>query len=313
MYCFRNKLFILIMGFVTILSIGGCSSMRPHAQPSVRIEGSPSQFTEGQIVDTKSARAISFDELIENLGSKNLVFVGEVHDNPEHHLIQVQILQALIERHGPLDIAAEYFEKPQQNFIDRYLKGEIEEKAFLSLTGWERKWSFDYSFYRPLILAVKHSGNRIYAINAPGTIVKKVARTGLESISIDERSQIAEHIDLGNRKHRKYIREAYKFHRHSDLKKFDFFYQAQCVWEETMAESIASRIKKTGKKMVVFSGNGHIIQKFGIPERAFKRTGEPFATLVLYPSVSHEAINRDMADYIWITGQYSARKHFMRR
>ena len=104
MYFFKNKLFLLIIGFVTILSIDGCSSMRPSAQNSIRIKGSSSQFTEGQIVDTKSARTISFDELIENLGSKNLIFIGEVHDNPEHHLIQVQILQALIERHGPLDV-----------------------------------------------------------------------------------------------------------------------------------------------------------------------------------------------------------------
>ena len=80
-----------------------------------------------------------------------------------------------------------------------------------------------------------------------------------------------------------------------------------------MAESIASRIKRTGGKMVVFCGNGHIAYKFGIPDRVFKRAGAPFATLVLYPAVNQESINRDMGDFIWITGQYSAERHFMRR
>ena len=107
--------------------------------------------------------------------------------------------------------------------------------------------------------------------------------------------------------------EAYKIHAHKDLKKFDFFYQAQCVWEDTMAEGIASRIQSSGKKMVVFSGNGHIIYKFGIPERTSRRVGRPTATLILQPAINSETVDREAADFVWLTGNYQGRMNLMQR
>jgi uncharacterized iron-regulated protein len=189
----------------------------------------------------------------------------------------------------------------------------MEEEEFLDLIEWGKKWSFNYSLYRPILLETKYSGNRIVAINAPGHIVRKIARTGLESLSVDERNQIAEHVDLGNKKHREYVLEAYKIHTHRDLEKFDFFYQAQCVWEDTMAESIASHIKRPGGKILVFSGNGHIIYKFGIPDRTFMRTRTSFATLILQPAAGTATIDRESADFVWLTGHCSGRPHFMRK
>jgi hypothetical protein len=51
--------------------------------------------------------------------------------------------------------------------------------------------------------------------------------------------------------------------------------------------------------MVVLAGNGHIIRKFGIPNRAFARTGAPFNTIYLAP-VGAEA-DLSWADYLWVT------------
>jgi uncharacterized iron-regulated protein len=307
-----ERYLIMVIWLLSLIAFTGCSSMRPRPSPFVRIEGSSENFREGQIIDAKSAAVISFNDLIRRLASKDLVFIGEVHDNPEHHLIQVQILRTLMAKHGAWDVAAEFFEKNQQPFIDKYLGGSIVEKEFLDLIEWRKKWSFDYSLYRPLILEAKYSGNRIVAINAPGHIVRKIARTGLESLSLDERNQIAEHIDLDDVNHREYLLEAYKIHKHRDLKKFDFFYQAQCVWEDTMAESIASHIKGHGRKIVVFSGNGHIIYKFGIPNRSYRRARTSFATLILQPAASTATISRDAGDFIWLTGHCGRGPHFVR-
>ena len=300
------------MGALLLFAVHGCSSQRHHRAPFVHMEGSSVNLRKGQIIDTKNASIISFDELIEKLGAHDLVFIGEIHDNPEHHLIQVQVLQALRARHGRLAVATEFFEKPRQPFIDRYLDGDIEEREFLDLVGWDKTWSFDYSLYRPLILETKYGGNTIYAINVPRDIVRKVARSGLESLTPEEKGHIAERIDLENRKHREYVRKAYKLHKHRDLDTFDFFYQAQCVWEDSMAENIASHMEGTGERIVVFSGNGHIIYKFGIPERTFKRTGTPFATLILQPATDKAATDPESADFIWFTGHCAGRSHFMR-
>jgi uncharacterized iron-regulated protein len=51
--------------------------------------------------------------------------------------------------------------------------------------------------------------------------------------------------------------------------------------------------------MVVLVGNGHIIYKFGVPNRAYKRNGAPFKTIYLAP-VGGEA-ELSWADYLWVT------------
>ena len=71
------------------------------------------------------------------------------------------------------------------------------------------------------------------------------------------------------------------------------------MWEDIMAQSIARSIKSD--KMVIITGNGHIIHKFGIPDRVFSRVKEPFRTI--YPARTGSEVKLSYADYIWVTPQ----------
>jgi len=226
-----------------------------------------------------------------------------VHDNPEHHLIQLQILQALVACCGPISIAMEFFEKPQQPILDRYNRSEMDEKEFLK----EVDWGSDYYFYRPLIRMAKQNNGAVLAINAPRKVVRKVARQGLESLDDSERNKIAQEIDLSNEAHRNYVREAYERHTHGDLKEFEYFYEAQCVWEDTMAESLAEYLRKNGNKLVAFMGNGHIINKFGVPDRTIERAPVSMVTIMPLPINKDITIEKETADYVWLTDDCSHR------
>lgn len=285
--------------------------MRPEMHPLVSVEGLSGHFVIGQIVRVETGKTLLFHELIEQLGSKNLIFIGEVHDNPEHHLIQVQLLQALLSQNKLRTVAMEFFQKPRQSFIDRYIAGESTEPEFLKEVDWNGQWSFDYSFYRPIMLEVKEKAGKILAINAPNDIVRKVARSGLSSLSADERELVAEDIDLKNERHRDYLKEVFKYNVHGDLENFEYFYEAQCVWEDTMAENIADYMEKTKDNMMVLTGNGHIVNKFGIPDRTLGRIPADMATIVLLPvEEGFQTIARESADYVWLTGNYSQRRTF---
>lgn len=298
---------ITILAFAILFLLSGCATRPSMTLPLASIEGIPGHFGIGRIIHLETGKAISFEKLIDQLGSADIIFVGEVHDNPEHHLIQVQILQALISRYGPLTVAMEFFQKPQQPVIDRYLGGGVTEEVFLEDVGWKKKWGVDYHFYRPLILLVKEKGGRILAINAPSDIVKKVARNGLKGLEPGERNQLAGFIDLGNPEHRAYLLGVYQEHPREDLKDFDYFYQAQCVWEDTMAENIAEYLKANKGKMVVFTGNGHIINKYGVPDRTRGRLPVRAATILLYPLTKPVSLSKKAADYVWLTGDYPRR------
>ena len=277
---------------------------RPRLIPLATVQGLPSHFRIGQILDLSGGKSISFEELIERIASKDLIFVGEVHDNPEHHLVQVQILQALVASAGPVGVAMEFFQEGHQPSLDRYLGGEINEEAFLKEVAWDKSWGYNFHFYRPLLLLAKEKAMKVLAINAPNEIVRKVAREGLKGLDIEERKQLPRDIDLTHEAHRAYLRDIYKQHAHSDLINFEYFYEAQCVWEETMARNLSKYQEEKGEKLIVFTGNGHIFRKFGIPDRAVRRFPASLVTIMPYPIANKEAIERDEADYVWLTPSY---------
>ena len=113
---------------------------------------------------------------------------------------------------------------------------------------------------------------------------------------------------LDNEAHRNYLREVYGHHGHGSLKQFEYFYEAQCVWEDTMAQNIADFLIKEEGKMIVFTGNGHIVNKYGIPDRAVKRHPVSMVTVMPYAIHGTEEIEKGMADYVWLTPSYPHRR-----
>lgn len=301
----RNlKQISLLPALVISLILHGCAGMKISAPALASLPGVSGHFMIGQILDLERGKAPSFDRIIDQIASKDLVFIGEVHDNPEHHLIQVQILQTMMSYSGPVTIAMESFQTPQQSSLDRYLQGELTESEFLKEVNWTMSWGFDYHLYRPLILLAKQHGCKILAINAPHDIVRKVARYGLKSLDTTERNMLAKDIDLNNRAHRAYLRKAYEQSAHKALKRFDYFYEAQCVREDTMAHNLAEYLRENGGKLIVFTGNGHIINKFGIPDRTIRRFPVSMVTIMPYPLNENVTIKIGTADYVWLTAVY---------
>jgi len=281
--------------------------MQKSAPPLAFIADRQGHYGIGQILDLDAGEPVSFEVLTKRIHSRDLVFVGEVHDNPEHHLIQVQILQTLLACCGPVTIAMEFFEQQKQEVLDRYVQGEIDEGEFLEAVDWDKSWGFDYYLYRPLLLLARQNRCKVLAINAPRRIVREVARNGLAGLDESARKEIAQSIDLGNEAHRAHLLEVFKEHRHGHLQSFEFFYQAQCVWEDTMAQNIAAHMRSREGKVIVFAGNGHIRYKYGIPDRVQKRVPVSMATVMPYALAGPETLQKGLADYVWLTSVYPHR------
>jgi uncharacterized iron-regulated protein len=285
-----------------VFTLFGCAVSTPVRMDSAQVQGIKRPFHTGQIIALPEGRVLTFEELIKELCSKRLVFVGEMHNNCEHHLLQVQILQALLSHEPGMDTAMEFFQVDQQQALDRYFHGKTDESQFLEEAQWSKKWGFPYRFYRPLIQAARDRNRRLIGINAPREIIKHVARAGLEGLKPGERSQLAENMDLTDPGHLAFVQEIYKMHAHGGLKNFDYFYQAQCAWEETMAENISKHLESQGRKLIVFAGNGHILNRYGIPKRVSRRLPVSMAIVAPYAIGSQKELKKDAADYIWFTG-----------
>ena len=83
------------------------------------------------------------------------------------------------------------------------------------------------------------------------------------------------------------------------------------VWEDTMAANIAESLEGADETLVSLTGNGHIINKFGVPDRTTARVPAEMATVLLMPIQEGLIIAKNSADYVWLTGNYPQRKSFI--
>lgn len=295
------RFFLLLIAF----GISACSSFLPASQaPSLVEKGF--RLTEenrpGQIIHLKSGRLLSFSQLLLELSKARFIFVGEVHDEPEHHLIQTQILLALLGVVAHVHVGVEYLDVTSQKAADDFVAERTSEDVFLREGNWEKNWGYSFYLYRPIFQAARGKAEGLVALNVPGGIVSKVGRSGIESLNEEERRMIASDIDLKNDRHRRYLKMVFDGHPSFHPGRFDFFYEAQCVWEDTMAERAAEYLKEKPGLMIIFCGNGHIAHRFGIPDRLRSRAESEILTVFPFRMSRGANIPPDLCDYVWLTG-----------
>ncbi len=289
---------------VFLLLFSGCANRVPVAG----VPGNVKPFPTGTIIDTATGQKISFEEMMENLSAVRVVYVGESHTNIRHHEIQLEILKGLNSLRPDIIVGMEMFAQPYQEVLSHWVEGRLSEDEFLKQTHWYANWRFDFSLYREQLVYIREHGIPLVGLNIEFHIPSKIAAGGIDSLLPYQKEQVPDHIDLSNVDHREYVRGVYEKHAEHITARYEFenFYAAQVVWDEAMAEAISRYLK--GRVIVVFAGKGHIIYDFGIPSRAYTRTGVEYRTVI--PVAAGEPIDFSIADYLWVTDSSSGHGHF---
>lgn len=273
-------------------SIYGCSA----ASQSVALKDSEDRFMAGQIISTATGRAVTFEEMVADLVGSRIVYLGEVHTNAFHHDIQLSILQAMLRHQANLAVGMEMFAVTYQSVLDQWSEGLLTPEVLIEKTHWYANWRHDFDLYRDILVFIKDNHIPLFGLNIPFHIPSKIRIGGIESLLGCDRQDLPEVVDTTNVEHRAHLEEIFNQHRFHEDARFEYFYQAQCVWEDTMASSVARLLED--RLMVVLVGNGHIIRRFGVPERAYKRTGLPYRSV--YLATAGETVELSFADYIWV-------------
>jgi len=285
---------VFLLGAILIL--GACTTMTTKP-PQIKVKGIDQPLATGDIVDCAQGKTIPFEQLIEKLEQVRVVYVGEQHTDRKDHAIQLRIIRALVEKGENVRVGMEMFDHTYAAVLDRWSAGDLDWKTFLRKTNWYANWKYDDTLYRDILAYIQKRHLKLIGLNIPFCIPPKIATGGLDSLSPYERAQLPKTIDTTQPDHRAYLKKIYDFHHFKGRDNFEDFYAAQCAWEDGMAQAVADNLDQA--TMVVLAGNGHIKDKFGIPDRAFKRTRAPFATV--YTAAAGTPLSRTDADFIWIT------------
>ena len=240
----------------------------------------------------------TIEDILPELMKSRIVFVGEKHDRFSHHINQLNIIRKLHKAGAKIGVGMEMFQKPYQKTVDDYLAGRIDEGKFLNQTDYFSKWRYDYNLYKPIVDFLKEKNIPLVALNIDGDISRKTARKGIDSLSKNERKQLPDRLDFSNELYRGDLHRVFDIHANdTNLKNFNQFFQAQTLWDETMADSAAKFLADNpASKLVILAGNGHVRHKYGIPQRLYRRVKEPYTVIV-----QDEKIVGGIADYVLIT------------
>lgn len=282
-----------IFGLAVISLLGSCAGtsekvVKPETVKSLRPD---------TIISAESGKEVTFDELMKDLNRHQIIFVGEKHNNVSHHSIQLKIIQAAFQNNHDIVVGMEMFDRSYQEVLDLWTAGVLDEEAFLRKTHWYVNWRHDFSLYRNILLFIKQNKIKLLALNIPFHIPGRIRVGGIDSLSISDKRYLPKQIDTNNSAHRNYVKTVFDQHNFPSRVKFEDFYMAQCVWDEIMAESIATDLGS--RKVVALVGNGHIQYKYGVPNRTFRRTGAPFRTV--YLAAEGAEVELTIGDFIWIT------------
>ena len=260
-----NLKFPTLINFFSIVSIG------------FLLIGYPQQLTTlAARVDLDSS-VMAID--IEQLQSQNVIYLGENHDNSEHHERQLAIIKKLHSdsNNNELAIALEMFQRPFQPILDRYIAREISEAQLKQQTEYDTRWGFDWEFYAPILRYARQQQIPLIALNTPAEITNKVAQTGIDSLKDDDLRYIPprNEIKLDNTEYKQNIAEIYLQHVENgrgNSQDLDNFFAAQVLWDETMAEAIALHYQNYPKsQLVVLVGKAHVMNDYAIPDRVKRR------------------------------------------
>jgi uncharacterized iron-regulated protein len=253
----------------------------PAPDPAPALRPVPATPARAIVVDEAGA-VLSEDALFAALAPREIVYVGERHDQPLHHQVQAAVLDAVASRRPGTVVAFEMLSIDQQPALDAYMSGTMPESDFADF--WNKVWGYDFGIYKPIFDAAKARGLRAVALNAPRAIVKQVARGGISSLTPAQRNQLPPTIHpISNPDYLAYVNRALDGHGPLPPDVRRRMIEAQTVWNETMGHSVIRALAEASGPAVVVAGSGHMIYKAGIAESVSHRVAADQSVVLPYP------------------------------
>ena len=77
-----------------------------------------------------TGKKVSYKKMIKKLVKKDVVLIGEFHNNPISHWMELEITKDC-KQYRSLVLGAEMFEQDNQQALDLYLQGKLSAKALI--------------------------------------------------------------------------------------------------------------------------------------------------------------------------------------
>lgn len=186
----------------------------------------------------------------------DIVILGEIHDNPEHHRRQAELIEQL----QPSAVALEMLSPEQARRANtvRARDARLAEELNWRDSGWP-----DFALYQPVFEAI---GSRpIYGMALPVEAVNRAVIDGAAAVFDDA---AAFGLDRPLPASQQAAREAHQQDVHCGLLPRTLLpgmVEAQRLRDAAFAQTALTALRETGGPVVVITGSGHARRDWGMP------------------------------------------------
>jgi uncharacterized iron-regulated protein len=271
------------------------------------------QAPDARAWDSAAGRWVDFGAMADALARYDVVFVGEQHDDPATHRFEAALLRAVGDRARNVVLSLEMFERDVQPLVDEHVAGRLAEADFLAGS---RPWGNYADDYRPLVRMAAERRWPVLAANVPRPLASAVSRGGwaaLDTLPAPRWRLLAAERECAPRGEyfRRFGEAMGGMGGHgagvdtaAARATLERFYAAQCIKDETMAESIVrARQAWPGWMVVHYNGGFHSEHRLGTVERLARRQPDArlaVVTVVPVPDVAaaDPAAHAGRGDYL---------------
>ena len=246
---------------LALLLLTGCASTQLDQAEQWQSQLYTEHVLVGMIWDSRVGEFIGADELLARIEGVSYLLLGEKHDNPDHHALQLRSLDHVLQAGNVSAVSFEMMSSEQQPLLrDLPLSQESSLEQINEYLQWDNDgWNWDY--YGPLLRSAIRADVLINAANISSEEMMQVygAPTPAEIEGVlDEQTMAALDKDI-DESHCGMLPES----------QFPAMTRVQQARDFAMASSLASNTDQ--QLQVLIAGNYHIRRDLGVPNYLLSR------------------------------------------
>lgn len=267
------------------LALGACQASLPPLPAWQSSEGRGDAQL-GQIRDLARGQSLTPEQLVERLAGAPRVLLGEKHDNPDHHALQLWLLQALESRRAQGSLLLEMLEPEQQPLVDALRAKTPLPVDLPKALAWQQGW--DWAMYGPI---VRHALQQPYPLLAANLSPGEVGEAYRHPLSpAGERSNAPAVLEN--------LREQVRAGHCNLLPESQI--PAMLAVQQQRDRRIAERLQAAAQPALLLTGSYHARKDLGVPLHLADLQAKGESVVVLLAEVGEE-VQPGMADYVWYT------------
>ncbi|CAI1095836.1 ChaN family lipoprotein [Serratia entomophila] len=245
----------------------------------------------GTITDLRSGATLTPDQLLARLAAQPRVIVGEKHDNPYHHRIELWLVQQLPQQRPQGSVLMEMINPNQQAKVDKvklWLQGNpaVRDARVAELIDWQPGWK--WGLYGEVTMAAMRAPYPLLSANLDRSEImafyqQPVFPQGVLSVRPVVQKALAETI---RNSHGGQI-EAEQLH-------------AMLAIQQQRDRRMAERLLAAPAPALLIAGGYHAAKSVGVPLHVQDLQPAALPT-VLMLAESGARMDKQAADYLWVT------------